>query len=135
MKWFIKVFIALTLFLVGGYNALHSQPYAAYNSHHISLPAKAKLTSLTATENPHADYSNAVSFKAKIRGIIDDDTDDDDDETSSRRQLVGSLFVPQVLSYTSPGYCSNYVAQPLPFRDHYLYTSSSRYLLFNVFRI
>lgn len=138
MKWFLRIFVILCLFLVGGYNVLHSQPqhHITYGAHHITLPAKAKLTSLAATENPYADYSNAVSFKAKIRGIIDDTDGEDDDETSSRSKIVNTALYQPAVSYTVQKriYCEG-VSRSFPFRDHYLYTSSSRYLLFNVFRI
>jgi hypothetical protein len=139
MKWFLRLFVALCLFLAGGYNVLHSQPHRyAANSPQVTLPAKAHLTSLTATQDINAsDVGNAVSFKAKIRGVIDDSNDDDDDdEKSSHGKLVNSSRYLPALSYTShSNHCANHPAKRAPFRDHYLYTSSSRYLLFSVFRI
>jgi hypothetical protein len=140
MKWFLRLFTSLCLIFLGAYGYLHAGVYQHGMRHipMVSLPTKALVTSLGSNQNVEAIRARgASSHRVKIRGILDDNDDDEDDEpsVSIAKYFTASTGLP-AFSYVRPTGCfSSCISQCSPFREHYCYTSSSRYRLFRVFRI
>ena len=137
MKLLVRFLLSLSFFLLGGY--AHTS-LVRINYTQRSIFESAAQARYMAVQSVHAFYSQApASGTRHVNDVFSDseveDDDDDDDESKHNKKSSGSYngginFLMQV---SADSYHS--LTDPLPFCEHFSYTSGLKFIIHCVIRI
>lgn len=139
MKLLIRLFLSFCFLLISGYSQVSA--YDGDQCVTLASPSKySDLASLRVFHNASQPViSSALSANEKDNDLIDiaDESDEDDEDkelTSYKKDLQLCNYFSTSCGHPSGHFFSSIKANA-PFCRHYSYTSSSRYIVFRVFRV
>lgn len=131
-RFLIKCFLALCFLLLKGYGHLYADTDQDYLYRSLQQHSESSVQ-VTPPQNDQALLSNAPSSGAKKEKIKATEVEDEEESFSGRKHLLIStyfLFNPQ-----EPASYYSYLKNPLPFCNHFSYSSSYKFIIHRVIRV
>ena len=137
MKLLFRLFISLCFFFYSGYGYLHtyqpSQQYASISS--VKLLSQILQANYSDQQLQPRVVRSVPFFAEKDKMYAPDFEDDDTELISVKKWAQTAIELPAPFYASAAAHAPPVAAKRVVFREHYCYTSSSRYILFRVFRV
>lgn len=141
MKSLFRLFLSLTFLLLSGYSNIYAYSYPA-PVHHTSIKDLTRSLDVTF---PHSQKVQELTIRSS-RSYRDDETghlkaieigqeDEDNKENSSKKYSTLNSYLATFFYAPATGSTCSHAKTRLAFSGHFPFSSSSRHLVFGVFRI